>query len=345
MADPVAAPAAPATPTPAASAPQAGTPTPAPQAGAAPLKPHHSTGQPRTEVGTFDKKAEAPQFVELDGKRLPVEEVKALLAERREDARAEQEARAELERLRQEARRWQRPTEALTPEQAKEVARRELAQFLQEQEEAKLPPEQRAFLQEKRAFERQQAEFRQKQEEEQAQRQQAAEAQQRQQAVSNVQAALKYLGSDESDALTLDLVCREFALTTRDGKQYTPDVIARRVQRQLDGMATKRAAKLGPKALLGNPEFLAALNSLDDADLLKALGPLGERLRTLNLQARGITTQQAAAQPSNVIPLPAGQQPRTDTEWIQHFRATGAPDASNATAHAKFWTLKDRGVL
>jgi hypothetical protein len=345
MADPVAAPAAPATPTPAASAPQAGTPTPAPQAGAAPLRPHHSTGQPRTEVGTFDKKPEPPTFVEIDGKRLPMDEVKALLAERREDARAQQAHAEELQRLREEAERWKEPTRALTPEQAKEVARRELAQFLQEQEEAKLPPEQQAFLRQKREFERQQEEFRRQQEEQDKRQRATVEQQHRQQAVSNVQAALKHLGASEGDAITLELVCREFALTTREGKRYTPDVIARRVQRQLDSVATQRAAKLGPKVLLSNPEFVAALNALDDDTALTLLGPLGERLRTRNLQARGITTQQVTTPPTNVIPLPSGQQPRTDTEWIQHFRATGAPDASNATAHAKFWTLKDRGVL
>lgn len=344
MADtaPVAPPAAATPAAPTNQAPTSPATTP-PQASVQP-KPHHSATQPRTEVGTFDKKPEAPQFLELDGKRLPMEEVKALLAERREDARAAQEERKELERLRQEAQRWQRPTEALTREQRIEIARRELAEYVQQQEEAKLPPEQRAFLQQKRDFERQQAEFRRQQEEAQQRQHQTVEQQHRQQATANVQAALKHLGVDESDSLALRLVVDEFWISSQHGKSYTPEVVARRVQRQLDGIATQRAAKIGPKALLGNPEFVTALNSLDDASLLKALAPLGERLRALNLQSRGIT-QPAAPLPTNVIPLPQGQQPRTDTEWVSYFRTNGAPSPENGAAHAKYWALKDRGVL
>lgn len=306
--------------------------------------PHHSANQPRTPVGTFDKKTDAPQFLELDGKRLPMEEVRTLLAERREDARAEQQAREELERLRAEAQRWKNPTQSLTREQRIQIARAELEEFQRQQEEAKLPPEQRAFLQQRREFERQQEEFRRQQEEEQQRQQNAMQAQQRQQAVANVQAALKHLGVDENDSLALRLVVDEFWTASQHGKQYSPEVVARRVQRQLDSLATQRAAKLGPKALLSNAEFVTALNGLDDADLLKALAPLGERLRALNLQARGITPP-SQPQPSNVVPLQPGQNPRTDTEWIAYFRSNGPPPPDSGAAHAKYWALKDRGVL
>jgi hypothetical protein len=302
--------------------------------------------QPRTEVGTFDKKGgtPAPQVYEIDGRKLTADDLRAALAERQEDERAFRAEREELSRLRQEQQRWKEPTRALTPEQRREIARLELLEFQRQQDEAKLPPEQRAFLQQKREFERQQAEFQRQREEQEQQALHAQQMEQRQQAAANVQAALKALGTDENDSLAVRLVADEFWMASQQGKEYPPAVIARRVQRQLDAIASQRAVKLGPKALLGNAEFVSALNALDDEALLRALAPLGERLRTLNLQARGLTST-PPPQPSNVVPLPTGQQPRTDSDWIQHFRSTGAPDSSNAAAHAKYWALKDRGVL
>lgn len=307
-------------------------------------KQHHSAAQPRTDVGTFDKKPAAPQFIELDGKRLSPDEVRAAIAERQEDERANRAASEELQRLRQESQRWQRPHEALTPEQRREIVKQELLEFQRQQEEAKLPPEQQEILRAKRALDRERAEWQRQQEEQKHKEQNALVAQQRQQAANNVQAALKLLGTDDMDAFALRLVVDEFWAASERGKQYTPEVVARRVQRQMDAMTSQRAVKMGPKALLGNADFVAALNSLDDADLLKALAPLGERLRALNLQSRGISAP-TPPQPSNVVPLPAGQTPRTDAEWIQHFRANGPPDASNPAAHQRYWRLKDMGVL
>lgn len=316
-----------------------------PQPGATAPKTHHSATQPRTEVGTFDRKPEPPSFVEIDGKRIPMEQARAIFAERQEDERAGRAEREELQRLRQEAQRWQRPEAVLTPEQRRQIALQELKEFERQQEEAKLPPEQQAFLRQRREFERQQAEFQRQREEAAQQAQHAANVQQREQAANNVQAALKALGTTDADSLALRLVVDEFWMASERGKQYPPEVIARRVQRQLDTIASQRAAKLGPKALLGNAEFVAALNALDDEEALKVLGPLGERLRARNLQSRGLTQPATPQQPSNVVPLPTGQQPRTDAEWIQHFRANGSPDPSNGAAHSKYWALRDRGVL
>jgi hypothetical protein len=333
MADPAPAVATPATP--------AGTPPP--QDGTA-QRPHHSATQPRTDVGTFDKKTAPPQEYEIEGRKVSVAELKAALTERQVDERAARAEREELQRLRQESQRWQRPEQALTREQRREIARLELLEFKQQQDEAALPPEQRAFRQEQRRLAEEREAFRREREEAGQQAQHAAQAQEREQAANNVQAALKALGTTDADSVALRMVVDEFWAASSRGKQYPPEVIARRVQRQLDAIASQRAVKMGPKAMLGNAEFVAALNGLDDADLLKALAPLGERLRALNLQTRGITAP-AAAMPSNVVPLPTGQSPRTDAEWIQHFRANGAPDPSNGAAHTRYWNLKDRGVL
>lgn len=319
------------------------TATPPQQDGTA-QRPHHSATQPRTDVGTFDKKTAPPQEYEFDGRKVSAAEMRAALTERQEDERAAKAEREELQRLRQESQRWQRPEQALTREQRREIARLELLEFKQQQDEAALPPEQRAFRQEQRRLAEEREAFRREREEAGQQAQHAAQAQEREAAATNVQAALKALGTTDADSVTLRMVVDEFWAAASRGKQYTPEVVARRVQRQLDAIANLRAVKMGPKAMLGNAEFVAALNSLDDADLLRALAPLGERLRTLNLQTRGITAP-TAAMPSNVVPLPTGQNPRTDAEWIQHFRATGAPDPSNASAHARYWNLKDRGVL
>jgi len=346
----VAAPVAPTAPAPApaAATPPPGSATPTP---AAPAKPHHSATQPRTEAGTFDKTLpgkiqQAEAFLDIDGKRLPMSEVKTLLAERQEDARSARADREELARLRQESQRWQRPHEALSPEVRREIARRELEDFARQQEEAKLPPEQRALLQQRRELERQRAEFHRMLEEREAQEQQTVVQQQRAQATANVRAAMKALGAEETDEFALRAIVDEFWRTSQHGKNYSPEVIAARVRRQLDGVATSRAAQLGPKALLANQGFVAALNSLDDPEVLRALMPLYERMRTLNLQQRGIAQPVATtATPTNVVPLPSGQRPRTDSEWITYFRSNGAPQPDDASAHAKYWALKDRGVL
>lgn len=157
----------------------------------------------------------------------------------------------------------------------------------EEMEEESLTPEQR----ERRAFEREKAEWQRQRDEEkqavEAKQQEAALGAARKQYVATIEDAMKATGLPMSDALA-KRVAGAMLHNVRLGLNYPPAVIARQVKAQWQEETQGALGGLKGRELVDALPFLVdALNGLEDADLLKKLSPLGERLRRLNLEALG----------------------------------------------------------
>lgn len=327
----------------------------APQSGATvtPLKPHHSTAQPREE-GRFagppkpgeqaapppPPLAPVPKEWDVGGyKTRDPDELAAIAAERVVDHTAFQRLQSEYQKLQQQAEAWKDPHRALTPQQRAEIARRELEEFYQREQEAKLPPEQRQILAERRALAAEAQRLRDELDKRRHDEEAAAHQQERAAIIADVRATLKILGADENRPSVLlreVLAAKRAAIAA--GKNYPPEVIARQVQRAMDAEAMAhigRLAKANPVALLANPAVVDALNAIRDPAVLQALAPLIEWGRKANLERLGAAPPpspgaQAATAPSSTPALPPGTMPRTDTEWQAWFRAGNKPESPEA---------------
>jgi hypothetical protein len=351
-----------ATPAAAPSAPQTAPAAPsqfAQQPGSVtPIRPHHSATQPR-ELGKFagaPDPARAPEAATAtppppkswklgDTEVTDPEELYAIAAQREVDARAFEQQQQELARLREQARRWERPEEALDPQTIDALARRRLQEYLQQQQEAQLPPEQRAFLQAKRELEREKALIEQHKKAQQQQQEQQQLAAVRQEAVQSVKKVAGLLGMGE----TPDVV-RRIALKMRanvaSGRMYPDEVIARQVRQEIEAEDGARLQRIKPQALISRPEVLAALNALEDPSILAQLAPLAERARRMAVEKLGATPQASQPQPTQQAPaveVPQGREPRTDAEWVAFFRAGGKP--SEAHHFQAMHNLRARGLL
>lgn len=336
---PAAAPSAPAAAAPAQQAPATVTPI---------RPPHHSDTQPR-EVGKFAgapvPPAPAPKSWKVGERTITdPDELYHYVQERQVDERAFQEARAETERLRQENARWQNPAKALTAEQRQSIALQELKDYARAEEEAKLPPEQRAFLQRQRELEEKVQEYENEKQTRAESEQQAAALQQRNEAVDYIKVALSHMGDTKGDTRLAREVLFEARAALAAGKQYPPEVLARRVQKRMERETEASLARVPVQRLIQQPAFLASLNALEDPTVLAQLAPLLERVRLQTLKGLGaVPAPQRGTTSAPVSALPVGQTPRTTSEWVAYFQGGGA---RTTPEQIRTWNdLKDRRLL
>lgn len=312
-----------------------------------PIKPpHHAATQPRADDGKFTAPPAAPaapRMIRLDDREVPEDELLADYKGRVVDHEAYLRAQQELRKLQGELERYKDPLKALTPEQQDAIARARLQEFLERQEEAKLPPEERARRQEMRAALAERDRLKEQLAERQQQEEQAQLQADRAHAVEMVRSTMKLLGEEERPGVAMREVAAALRQAALQGKQYPPETIAHRVRQELDSTALVRVSKMPAGRLLQNPEFVKALNAIEDPAALQALAPLIERGRMANLQRLGATP--AAQQQPTVAaaPLAPGQQPRTDAEWAAYFNAGHQPkDPREFNIYLK---LRDRGAV
>lgn len=222
-----------------------------------------------------------------------------LLAEasgRRLDTRAVEAMRKRLEELEEfQARVKRSPMEGLSREDRRRLALEEARAWQEEEEELALPPEQRALRARERKLREREEALRLQEDE----RTKAAEAEQlqamRAEAVDAVKRAMEIAGLPRTPAVAKHLL-EVMAEGARRGVMYPPEVLARRLRVSWEQGTQEALSGLGGKQLLQRmPKLVELLNALDDPAALKLLGPLGDRLRKLNLSTLGIDT---GAQPA-----------------------------------------------
>lgn len=335
-------------------APTAATAAPAPATEAP--KPHHSALQPRAPQGTFagaPDPTKAPLAPAATGTPPPATEppkpkayklgdreitnpddlyveAQAALAERQALAAYAKQA-AEAERKAKELEAKIKDKKSLLSEEDIEAAVLERARRWQrEQEIARLPPEQQAVIRAHDELARQRAQF----EAEKAERQRALEEETRQKEEAKQQeednaireefkghvlASLKAAGLEPTASNF-----QQVASVIRGGLMskhvlYSPEVIGARVKAAMAAERRKAVESASVEDLLtdANVAKLAAVE--DPAQLRKLALAVGEKLRRLNLQERGMSpapvatptaTRPAAAAPGAEEDLPPG-----DPRW------------------------------
>lgn len=311
-----------------------------------PIKPaHHAAAQPRAEDGKFTKPAAppAPRLIRVDDRDVPEDELLADYRGRRVEHEALTAAQREAAGLRAKLERFSDPLKALTEEQQDAIARARLQRFLEEQEEAKLPPEERArrhavrkAIEERDALKKQLADRQQAEE-------QAQDEADRTHAVAMVRSTMKLLGEEERPGVVMREVAAELRAAALQRTEYPPETVAHRVRQRLDTMAVDRVAKMPAAKLVQNPNLVKALNESADPAVLEALAPLIERGRAANLQRLGAAPATPQKPTTGPAPLPAGQNPRTDSEWAAHFKAGHEP--KDPREYNIYLRLSDRGAL
>lgn len=285
MSDPTTAPAAaPATPT-AAAQPTA--PVRDPENG---RFTRDGRGQPAAKAAPAAAQPEAPRRYKLPGteEELDEHELLAAAAEKRLEGNALQAKLKRLAELEAQAEKWKDPRKALSHEDQRKLAIQVAQDWQREQEELSLPPEQQAILRRERALREREEKL---QAEEQRRQQEAEQAQMeefRAAAVENVKAAVQISGLPPTPA-TYKRLFGLMAVAAKNGVAFPPEVLARKLRAAHDAEAQETFKALGGAQILRrNPALVEQLNSLEDAEALQLLAPLGERLRRLALEGRGL---------------------------------------------------------
>lgn len=334
------------------SAPSA--PSAAPAATAAPV--HHANLQPR-EQGKFagppdatkapavpaagapaPSQPEAPKTWKVGGKEFKsADDLYAYAAEKDAEARALDEYRRReaeaAKRARELEERTKDPRKALTPELEQEILARHVREW-QEAEafKAMTPQEQQLYLlrkqveKERNALEAEKAERKRLEDEERT----AKETEERQRAESAAREELKETITHALNAAGLPLTTSNVQATVmvlrgaaERGVVYPPEVVARKVKEAKAAERREYVKGLSPSSVLSElPELIEHLNAVDDAALLRKLGPLGEKLRRLNLESLGATpaatpapVSTGAASVGAPVDLPPG-----DPRWADVFK-------------------------
>lgn len=222
----------------------------------------------------------------------------------------------------------------LDAEAKRRIALEVAQQYQREQEEAALPEEQRAHLRYLRGMEERARQAEEKlsaheraQQEAEEKAKQEADARQtaetRQNLGKTIKTAMEATGLPISDDLTR-MVIAEMESGLHAGVDYPPEVLARRVQKRFYATTNEVFGKEKPEALLRRiPSLVKQLNALEDAGLLRELGPLGEKLRRLNLETSGLRPQAVGtptAPPSPGVPRAEDLKPG-DPRWADVVRA------------------------
>lgn len=335
------------TPASAPAAPSAPAASPAPVATpAAPV--HHAALQPR-EQGKFagpPDPSKAPAAApapaptpswKVDGREFKDPSELATFAaeaaaerraldEYRKQAAAASKRAAELEALTKD------PRKAMTPELEEEILQRRIREF-QEMEAVKaMSPEARELYlfrkqiqQEKAALDAEKAErSRVEQEAKQKAEQEATAAQQKaaqEEMKATLVEALSLAGLDPSNPWDFQRVAFVMRGAAERGVVYPPEVIARKVKEGIRHEQKTRLKAAKPAELLATPEVVQALNSLEDASLLRLLAPLGEKLRRLHLEALGVKGAETPTPVATGASLPSLEKPAPGSpEWERYFR-------------------------
>lgn len=260
--------------------------------------PAQTTQEPKQQEPQTPQQKQAPRepprrYQLPTGEEMDEDELLAVAAERRIDNRSVEARLKRLQELEElEEKLHKDPYSALTPERRRELALREAKAWQEEEEERNLPPEQRRWLQMQRELKEREEKL-QRAEKEREQREQQAQMETfREQAVADVKQALELSGLPKTPA-TAKRLLEVMAAAARKGVAYPPQVLARKLRSSWEGDTGEALKTMGPaRALRALPGLVEALNALDDADALKLLAPLGERLRRLNLEARGLAPAQ-----------------------------------------------------
>jgi hypothetical protein len=260
------------------------------------------------------------------------DELHALALQRDVDYSTWKQEQEELQRLRQER---SRP---LTEEEELQIAQRQYQRFLEQKRLAEMPEEERRLYQREKALrDREEALKAEEDKRQQAERGQALQ-QAKEQLRSTAQAVMEKTGLP-STASNVRRVLEVMKANMKAGRNYPPEVVARQVREERHKEFAANVERMKPADLLRLPKVAEHLNGLEDVELLKQLGPLGERLRRLNLEALNMVPQgQPPAQQAQggggggSMELPT-HRPPTDAELLSYFRNGGkaeTPEQRNA---------------
>lgn len=354
----------PATSAPSAPAAAPASPTTAAPTAQAPTtqKTHHAVAQPRTPEGKFNGPpdpakvptgAPAPEAApppppkswKVGGREFrDPDELAAFTAERDAEARAVEVA---AQRLREyEARmadyeaKLKDPTKALTPEQEQAILQRRVREWQEQDALSRMTPEARADYLARKEIQREvetlraekaerarlEAEAKQKAE---AEAQQAADLEARKELADTLTEAVRLAGLDPTDHWHLQKAAwiMHGAAVRPIPVVYPPHVVARKVREEVEKERRGNLAKADlPSLLKSDPGLVERLNAIEDPEVLRALGALGEKLRRLNLEALGArpavvpnAVATGATGPSNPQRYPPGD-PRWQEERERRIR-------------------------
>jgi hypothetical protein len=242
-------------------------------------------------------------------------ELLATATEKRVESRAVQAKMQRLAELEAQAAKWEDPRQALSREDQRKLAIQVAQEWQKEQEELSLPPEQQAFLRRERALAERERQIKEDDDRRTREAEQAQMEQFRIESVETVKTAVEISGLPKTTS-TYKRLLVIMSTAAKNGMALPPEVLARKLRAATDAEAQETVKAMGgAQALRRNPALVEALNSLDDAEALRLLAPLGERLRRLALEGHGLKPSVPAPPGGNLRSIRPAQQDGPQDPW------------------------------